>query len=669
MPPKKNPLTQVRGILDPEGNEPNPLTGEVYSEDYRKLAKFWSSLPGYAKRKEILGAIDSAQITFLISGTGSGKTVLLPKFALHWTGYEGVVGVTLPKRQVTSSSASFAAATLDVKLGEQVGYVHKNSPRDMLSENSKLIYMTDGILVKEFTQDPTLAKFRVIIIDEAHERKVQIDLLMLFIKLLLLSGKRPDLKVIIMSATIDPQKYHDYFAGISTKVVEVSGAPNYPIKVHFSNSDGEKDGTAEARQLLSRDDGDILLFSTSGAQAHTLCSKLRPNFPKMFCVELYAEAPERNKRLATHPTEYQEETGMTRKLVIATNLAESSLTVDGLTYVIDPGYEFSSSYEPTLFAQILKRAPITQAQAIQRRGRVGRTTPGECYHLYTQDHFNSLPMYPDPAILKEDITTSLLQTVKLTPEKTVYAARQLFTQLMDPPTTNYLRAAESLLWMYDLVDGDGKITKTGYIAGRFAAVELNRVMFLVKAYASHVAGEAAVIVACLEVTGANPENLLLRDLASGDNSKKVPGMVKFRKYGRKYHSDHLAFYHIYEEYRQAKDRDAWLKKTGFRKDIFRKINNKRRELFGKLHDLMQKPIEELSRTVNKEAKLVQCLKASHMHLTGDTNGQPVVATKKLKIKTDDHSVMQTKDIKGHRFIYDSLTWIGNEWKYGCITIV
>ena len=157
------------GILDPKGINPNPLTGLPYSDEYKNLAKIWSSFPAYQRASDVFESLQK-QITFIISGTGSGKTVLIPKFALHYTGYQGLIGITLPKRVVTLSAAMFSAKTLDVELGDSVGYVYKGSPKEMVNNKNKMVYMTDGSLIMKIVRDPLLMEYKVIIIDEADAK-------------------------------------------------------------------------------------------------------------------------------------------------------------------------------------------------------------------------------------------------------------------------------------------------------------------------------------------------------------------------------------------------------------------------------------------------------------------------------------------------------------------
>ena len=170
------------GYPDPLGEKPNPLTNEPYSNDYRQLASTWSTYPAYREADQVLKIIDQYQLMFVISGTGSGKSVMIPKLALHDTNYKGIIVMTLPKRIITLSAATFSARVSDVRLGDSIGYVYKGSDKKMLNDTNKLVYMTDGYLIMEFVRDPTLSKYNIIIMDEVHERNVRIDLLLLFLK-------------------------------------------------------------------------------------------------------------------------------------------------------------------------------------------------------------------------------------------------------------------------------------------------------------------------------------------------------------------------------------------------------------------------------------------------------------------------------------------------------
>jgi len=280
------------GILNPFPNENdiNPLNGKSYTHRYSALAKQWSTFPAYEKAHDIIDIIESKNndVLLIISGTGSGKTVLIPKYALHVNDYKGCVAITLPKRIVVLSSAQYAADTLDVDLGAEVGFIYREAPKNSYSDQSKLIYMTDGSLISIISKDPLLSKYNIIIIDEAHERKTQIDILLLLLKKTIMLRKKHDsltpLKLIIMSATIDETLFKNYFSDtLNMKVVTISGKPNFPIENIYSDvpiTDYVTGGVKIIDNLIktqpkTTEKKDLLFFVTSSSETIAICKLLK----------------------------------------------------------------------------------------------------------------------------------------------------------------------------------------------------------------------------------------------------------------------------------------------------------------------------------------------------------------------------------------------------------
>ena len=285
------------GILDPQGLQLNPLTGEVYEDiyynssrnansnnpTYKYLSNIWSNFPMYSKRMESIKAIYENQVVLVISGTGSGKTVLTPKFALHALNYQGRIAITNPKRIPSKENAIYAAKTLGVKLGKQVGLKYKGSDSAHYSANdAKLIYCTDGYIVAKLEMDPMLSDLDCVIIDEAHERNVNIDLLLLLLKGLI--KRRPDFKLIIMSATINEKVFINYFPQPEFKFgfIDAGMIPNKPIEEYFLdtpinkfdengnliNKDFIQAGVDRVVKILREtQEGDILVFFTGKGEA------------------------------------------------------------------------------------------------------------------------------------------------------------------------------------------------------------------------------------------------------------------------------------------------------------------------------------------------------------------------------------------------------------------
>uniref|UniRef100_A0A6G6ACZ4 RNA helicase n=1 Tax=Borely moumouvirus TaxID=2712067 RepID=A0A6G6ACZ4_9VIRU len=666
------------GVLDPTGTQTNPLTGESYSDNYKNLASVWSTYPVYFQSKNILRALDENQVIFLSVGTGGGKTALTPKLALHFTNYKGRIAITLPKRIVALSAATYSAETLDVKLGTSVGYVYKGSDKSMLNEKNHLIYMTDGYLVMEFVKDPTLSKYNIIIIDEAHERRVQIDLLMLFLKNILLSGKRPDLKVIIMSATINGPKYQNYFAGIKSEIINVSGQPNYPIEVHFLDkpTDSYMHTGLELIETLIHENlrRDILFFITTSNEALQLCRSIRPNYPRVYCIEVYADMDKKLKIYAESRDKFLELGDYDQKLIMATNVAESSLTINGLKYVVDSGFELQSRFDPEVYGQILGKQLITQAQAIQRRGRVGRTEPGICYHLLTKDQFNNLELYPTPDILKQDITMDIIKIMQISDSKTFTEANNMLQQLMDPPKQSFINVAHDLFDMYKIIDANDKLTKIGSLMTQFSSLSVNRIMFLIYSFQLQCAREAAIILAMMEFINGKITNIFYKlDPICESNCERQSANLWLDKMIQK-RGDHLTYLKIFQEYKNASDKKTWGNKYGIRLDLFNNIDKTANQYFYKILNFYKNPepsrIVPSSTNINKN--LIQALTESHKHLTANKL-KPIFSKKQVEGRISKDSVVRQKynkkELSNKKFIYDEFTNINGKWEFRTITII
>jgi ATP-dependent RNA helicase DHX8/PRP22 len=428
-------LLEPIGILDPKGLNINPLTNNPYENLYKDAPTFpntyagyaekWSSFPVYEHRNEFIKAIASHQVILMDSGTGSGKTVIMPKLALHALKYEGNVVVTIPKQLIVVSAAEYAARTLDVNLGEEVGYSHRR--QKMRSNKTRLLYTTDGSITTKLMIDPSLKGIDILIIDEAHERNVQIDFLLLLVKETL--RLRPDFKLIIMSATIDIKKFEDYYKEFSFIHLYGGEATPYPIKDVFIERPLKlqrnfiQDAVDKIYDILTHhDDGDILVFVTSGNEGARGCKLLAEKTRngiingtiKPYCTKLYAGLRKDDENLALSKNAYKDLSVMNgvpynRKVVFSTNVAESSLTVDGVKFVIDSGLELKESYNFKGDYRQLNNDWITNAQRMQRRGRAGRTGPGECYYLYTKKQCDEMKKFPDPPVLTSNLSDELLR--------------------------------------------------------------------------------------------------------------------------------------------------------------------------------------------------------------------------------------------------------------------
>ncbi|HNN47545.1 MAG TPA: ATP-dependent RNA helicase HrpA, partial [Marmoricola sp.] len=434
----------------------------------RQLAiSFPPELPVSGRREEIAAAIRRHQVVIVAGETGSGKTTQLPKILMEMgRGTAGMIGHTQPRRIAARSVAERIAEELGSELGDMVGYQVRFT--DKSSADSRVKVMTDGILLAELPHDRELRRYDTIIIDEAHERSLNIDFLLGYLKRLL--PRRPDLKVVITSATIDPERFSRHFD--EAPIIEVSGR-TFPVEVRYrplvepqyDDEDGEpvirdqteaiEDAVAE---LCAETDGDILVFlpgereirDTADALAH------RAQGPKGFdLVPLYSRlsAAEQHRVFERHTR---------RRVVLATNVAETSLTVPGIMAVIDTGVARISRYSHRTKVQRLPVEPISQASANQRSGRCGRIAAGIAIRLYSEEDFRSRPEFTDPEILRTSLANVLLQMASLR-----LGSIEGFP-FLDAPDSRAVKAGVQLL------EELGAIRTTGTRSGRLALTGIGR---------------------------------------------------------------------------------------------------------------------------------------------------------------------------------------------------
>ena len=377
-------------------------------------------LPVSARRDDLLAAIGDHQVVVVAGETGSGKTTQLPKICLELgRGVRGSIAHTQPRRLAARTVAERIADELGVELGEAVGYAVRFNDRSGAETLVRLV--TDGLLLAEIQRDPLLRRYDTVIVDEAHERSLNIDFLLGYLKRIL--PQRPDLKVIITSATIDPQRFSRHFG--DAPVVEVSGR-TYPVEVRYrpltvgepspdadeleeldpasASERDEVDAVGDAvEELLAEGPGGVLVFLSGEREirdtAEALAGRLAADVE---ILPLYA-------RLATSEQQRVFRSTAPRRVVLATNVAETSVTVPGIRYVVDPGNARISRYSARLKVQRLPIEAISQASADQRKGRCGRTSEGICIRLYSEEDFEGRPRYTDPEILRTSLAAVILQ--------------------------------------------------------------------------------------------------------------------------------------------------------------------------------------------------------------------------------------------------------------------
>ncbi|MHA6792363.1 ATP-dependent RNA helicase HrpA [Pseudonocardia bannensis] len=375
------------------------------------------TLPVSARREDIAAAIRDNQVVIIAGETGSGKTTQLPKICLELgRGIRGLIGHTQPRRLAARTVAARIAEELGTELGDVVGW--KVRFTDHVGDNTLVKLMTDGILLAELTGDRMLHQYDTLIIDEAHERSLNIDFILGYLTRLL--PRRPDLKVIITSATIDPERFARHFGTPEqpAPIVEVSGR-SYPVEIRYRpvvdpddpDADPDRDqleaiGDAVA-ELQREGPGDILVFLPGEREIRDAADALaKRDFRNTEILPLYARlsTAEQHRVFAPHPG---------RRIVLATNVAETSLTVPGIKYVVDTGTARISRYSRRLKVQRLPIEKVSQASANQRAGRCGRTSDGVCIRLYSEDDFDARPEFTDPEILRTNLASVVLQMIAL----------------------------------------------------------------------------------------------------------------------------------------------------------------------------------------------------------------------------------------------------------------
>ncbi|XP_073049429.1 pre-mRNA-splicing factor ATP-dependent RNA helicase DEAH1-like isoform X1 [Primulina eburnea] len=425
---------------------------------FEKLQNDRKTLPIYPYREELLQAIRDHQVLVIVGETGSGKTTQIPQY-LHETGYSerGKIGCTQPRRVAAMSVAARVSQEMGVKLGHEVGYSIRFE--DCTSEKTIVKYMTDGMLLREFLGEPDLESYSVVMVDEAHERTLSTDILFGLVKDI--ARFRPDLKLLISSATLDAEKFSDYFD--SAPIFKIPGR-RFPVEIHYTKApeadylDAAVVTALQIHVTQPPGDGDILVFLTGQEEIEMAEEILKhrtrglgTKIAELIICPIYANLPTELQAKIFEPTPEG-----ARKVVLATNIAETSLTIDGIKYVIDPGFCKMKSYNPRTGMESLLVTPISKASANQRAGRSGRTGPGKCFRLYTAyNYYNDLDDNTIPEIQRTNLANVVLSL------KSLGINDLLNFDFMDPPPSEALLKALELLYALSAVNKHGELTKAG----------------------------------------------------------------------------------------------------------------------------------------------------------------------------------------------------------------
>ncbi|KAK7951262.1 Helicase associated domain-containing protein [Apiospora aurea] len=415
------------------------------------------SLPIAAYRDEFIAAINEYQILVIVGETGSGKTTQLPQY-LHEAGFtkDGKkVGCTQPRRVAAMSVAARVAEEMGSKVGNEVGYSIRFE--DNTSDKTILKYMTDGMLLREFMTEPDLAGYSALMIDEAHERTVHTDILLALVKDL--SRERPDLKLLISSATMNAEKFAKYFD--DAPIFNIPGR-RYPVDIYYTPAPEANYLAAAITTVFqihtTQGKGDILVFLTGQDEIDAAeqeltetARKLGNRVKELVVCPIYANLPSELQSKIFEPTP-----DGARKVVLATNIAETSLTIDGIVYVIDPGYVKENVFNPATGMSNLVVVPCSRASANQRSGRAGRVGPGKCFRLYTKyAYMNEMDESTTPEIQRTNLNSIVLLL------KSLGINQLLEFEFMDPPPTESLIGALNQLFALQALNHKGELTKVG----------------------------------------------------------------------------------------------------------------------------------------------------------------------------------------------------------------
>ncbi|KAK0755007.1 P-loop containing nucleoside triphosphate hydrolase protein [Schizothecium vesticola] len=515
----------------------------------KSIQEVRKSLPVYAYKDAFLDAIKDHQVLILVGETGSGKTTQIPQY-LHEAGFtEGgaKVACTQPRRVAAMSVAARVADEMGVKVGREVGYSIRFE--DNTSDKTILKYMTDGMLLREMVTSPTLEEYSAVMIDEAHERTVHTDILLALIKDL--TRARPELKLIISSATLNAEKFSTYFD--DAPIFNVPGRV-HPVDVYYTSAPESNYLEASLVTVFqihaTQPEGGILVFLTGQEEIDRACErveeikrKLGSRVPEIIPLPIYANMPSEMQAKIFEPTPPK-----ARKVVFSTNIAETSLTIDGIVYVIDCGYVKENTFSPvgTTGQSTLAVVPCSRAAANQRMGRAGRVRPGKCFRLYTKfAYLSEMDESPTPEIQRTSLSSVVLQLKALGIEDL------LGFDFLDPPPTELLIKSLNMLYALGALNSAGALTKVGRQMGEFPA-EPMLAKALIAATQEGCVEEMLTVVSML----GEMATLFFRP-----KDKKVHADSARARFTVKDGGDHLTLLNVYNQWVDADYSPIWAKEN------------------------------------------------------------------------------------------------------------
>uniref|UniRef100_A0A4W5MJE8 Pre-mRNA-splicing factor ATP-dependent RNA helicase PRP16 n=1 Tax=Hucho hucho TaxID=62062 RepID=A0A4W5MJE8_9TELE len=555
-------------------------------------------LPIFAVRQQLLNIIRDNSIVIVVGETGSGKTTQLTQY-LHEDGYTsyGMVGCTQPRRVAAMSVAKRVSEELGSNLGEEVGYAIRFE--DCTSEKTVIKYMTDGILLRESLRESDLDHYSAVIMDEAHERSLNTDVLFGLLREVV--SRRSDLKLIVTSATMDSDKFAAFFGNVP--IFHIPGR-TFPVDILFSKTPQEDYVEAAVKQALqihlSGMGGDILIFMPGQEDIEVTSDQIVERLedlesaPPLTVLPIYSQLPSDLQAKI-----FQKAPDGVRKCIVATNIAETSLTVDGIMFVVDAGYCKLKVFNPRIGMDALQVYPISQANANQRAGRAGRTGPGQCYRLYTQSAFkNEMLTTTIPEIQR----TNLANVVLLL--KSLGVQDLLLFHFMDPPPEDNMLNSMYQLWILGALDNTGSLTPTGRLMVEFPLDPALSKMLIVSCDMG-CSADILIIVSMLSVPA-----IFYRPKGREEESDQVREKFSVPE------SDHLTYLNVYLQWKNNNYSSIWCNEHFIHTKAMRKV----REVRSQLKDIMVQQRMNLVSCGSDWDIIRKCICAAYFHQAAKLKG-------------------------------------------------
>ncbi|EPS97365.1 hypothetical protein FOMPIDRAFT_1037914 [Fomitopsis schrenkii] len=544
------PGSSLDRATETEGN----VIQSAPSSGYLGIQGARERLPIFKHREKLLYCAERYGVVIVVGQTGCGKTTQLPQY-LHeagWSADGNIIACTQPRRVAATSVAGRVAQEVGTTIGDEVGYtIRFEDVSD--KQRTRILYMTDGMLFRETLLDPLLSRYSVIMIDEAHERSVYTDLMLGILKKI--RRKRPSLRLIVSSATLDATSFLDYFTadnGPDEAIIVSLEGRMYPVQTAYL-AEPAPDYVRKAAEvvwnihlqvILQQGSGDILVFLT-GREEIDRCledlAEMLPGLPRnamrLRLLALHAGLTTDEQLAVFEPAERG-----SRKVIVSTNIAEASVTIDGIKFVVDSGFVKIRTYNPTTSLSSLITVPVSQASATQRAGRAGRTSSGICYRLYPESAFARLPLTTQPEITRTDLTTPILQLKSLGIDDLMK-----FEWVSSPPAESVLRALEGL-YAAGMIGEDGRLTVVGEkVAECPVEVNIARMLFMSE---EHQCGEEILTIAAMT---AVQDVFVIPDGAAGALAE-----LERRKFTAE-EGDHLTLLNAYNAFTRYGRSSSWCK--------------------------------------------------------------------------------------------------------------